>query len=65
MHSGKEFGDTHWMAIADIHPGLQCTSYSDLSTDLSQDGKSLILWQQWRKEGVKMAELEGMEGRVI
>ena len=35
------------------------TSHTDFSTDLSWDGQSLILWQQWRREGV---EREGLEG---
>jgi len=25
------------------------TSHTDFSTDLSWDGQSLILWQQWRR----------------
>ena len=28
------------------------TSHTDFSTDLSWDGQSLILWQQWKREGV-------------
>ena len=41
------------------------TSHTDFSTDLSWDGQSLILWQQWRREGVGRGGLEGREDRVI
>ena len=41
------------------------TSHTDFSTDLSWDGQSLILWQQWRREGVGRGWLEGREDRVI
>ena len=37
------------------------TSHTDFSTDLSWDGQSLILWQQWRREGVGRGGLEGRE----
>jgi len=37
------------------------TSHTDLSTDLSWDRQSLILWQQWRREGVGRGRLEGRE----
>ena len=35
------------------------TSHTDFSTDLSWDGQSLILWQQWRREGLRRGGLEG------
>ena len=37
------------------------TSHTDFSTDLSWDGQSLTLWQQWRREGVGRGGLEGSE----
>ena len=41
------------------------TSHTDVSTDLSWDGQSPILWQQWKREGLGREELEGREGKVI
>ena len=35
------------------------TSHTDFSTDLSWEGQSLILWQEWRREGVGKGGLEG------
>ena len=40
-----------------------CTT--GLSTNLSWDGQSPILWQQWRREGVGWGGLEGREDRSI
>ena len=45
--------------------GYTHTSHTDFSTDLSWDGQSLILWQQWRREGVGRGGLEGREEKVI
>jgi len=34
---------------------------TDFSTDLSWDGQSSILWQQWKREGVERVGLEGRQ----
>ena len=37
------------------------TSHTEVSTDLSWAAQSLILWQQWRRDGVGRGGLEGRE----
>ena len=59
---------THWDGHQMYNQGYNVythTSHIDFSTDLSWDGQSLILWQQWRREGVGRGGLEGREDRVI
>ena len=55
---------THWDGHQMYNQGYNVythTSHTDFSTDLSWDRQSLILWQQWRKEGVGKGGLEGRE----